>query len=56
MTAVEIKRNYYRVYREKNRERIKEVNKQWRENNKEKLKRYNQNYWNKKALEVLENE
>ena len=56
MTATELQREYYKQYREKNKEQIKKKYKEWRENNKEKVKEYNLNYWNKKALEVAENE
>lgn len=54
MTAKDIKREYYKKYREKNKDRIKETYKKWRDNNKDKVKQYNQNYWNKKALEVAD--
>lgn len=52
MTGTDLKRDYYKKYRENNRERINEKYKQWRENNKDKIKQYNKNYWNKKASEV----
>lgn len=54
MTAKDIKREYYKQYREKNKDRIKETYKKWRDNNKDKVKQYDQNYWNKKALEVAD--
>lgn len=54
MTAKDIKREYYKQYREKNKDHIKETYKKWRDNNKDKVKQYNQNYWNKKALEVAD--
>lgn len=50
--ATELKRQYYKEYRAKNKERINKKYKEWRENNKDKVKEYNRNYWNKKALEV----
>ena len=37
MTGTDLKRDYYKKYRE---------------NNKDKIKQYNKNYWNKKASEV----
>ena len=36
MTATELKREYYKQYREKNKEQIKKKYKEWRDNNKEK--------------------
>lgn len=54
MTAKDIKREYYKQYREKNKDRIKETYKKWRDNNKDKVKQYDKNYWNKKALEVAD--
>ena len=54
MTATELKREYYKKYREKNKEQIKKKYKEWRDNNKEKVKEYNRNYWNKKASEVAD--
>lgn len=54
MTATEVKREYYKQYREKNKEQIKKKYKEWRDNNKEKVKEYNRKYWNKKALEVAD--
>jgi len=50
--AKELKKQYFKEYREKNKDRIKETYSKWRKENKDKVKQYNQNYWNKKALEV----
>jgi len=36
--AIEARRQYYREYRAKNKDRIREVNKKWREKNPEKFK------------------
>ena len=50
--AEQLRREYYKKYREENKERIDNNHKSWRQKNKEKLKQYNENYWNKKANEL----
>lgn len=47
--ALEAKKTYYREYRAKNKDKIRQYNRTWNENNKEKRKAYNQAYWDKKA-------
>lgn len=49
--AKEQKREYYRQYREKNRERYNQTARAWRINNKEKVKQYQADYWERKAKE-----
>lgn len=49
--AEEIKREYLRSWRAKNKEHIRKYAKEWREKNKEKLKQYEEKHWSKKALE-----
>ena len=44
-------REYQRVYRERNRERINAKHREWRKANPEKNKEYIQRYWNKKVME-----
>lgn len=53
-TAKQLRRDYNRNYREANKERISQKQKEWREANKDKLKAYTSNYWNKKAKELQE--
>lgn len=45
------KKDYYRNYREKNKERLNNYQKEWRAKNKEKVKIYNERYWNSKEGE-----
>lgn len=51
--AKEQKREYYRQYREKNRERYNQTAREWRANNKEKVKQYQADYWDRKANEEV---
>ena len=47
--AQEVRREYKRQYRRKNRDRINRQQREWRENNSEKVKEYQNRYWEKKA-------
>lgn len=38
------------------REKNREYKRKWREANKDKIREYNQRYWEKKALEAIEEE
>lgn len=51
--ALEKRREYYRQYREKNRERYNQIARNWRAKpeNKLKIQSYNQQYWERKAEE-----
>lgn len=49
MDTAEAKREYYRRYREKNRERIRETKRAWVEANPEKVKQHYQNFYRKIA-------
>jgi len=51
--AAEAKREYYRRYREKNRERYNQTARNWRAKpeNKAKIKQYQIEYWERKAKE-----
>lgn len=50
--AEKLQREYYREYRQKNRERINAYNRQWRKENPEKTKEYQERYWKKKAEQL----
>ena len=50
----EIKRNYYKKYRDANKDKINDYQMQYRANNKDKVKQYNQTYWLKKANLIQE--
>ncbi|MEH7328087.1 hypothetical protein CN330_24215 [Priestia megaterium] len=52
-SALEKRREYYRQYRERNRERYNEAARRWRSKpeNKIKIQEYNQQYWERKAEE-----
>ena len=47
--AKEIKAEYFKKYREENKDKLNEYQRQYRANHKEKVKQYNQTYWLKKA-------
>ncbi|MCC5910157.1 MAG: hypothetical protein JJT76_06935 [Clostridiaceae bacterium] len=47
--ASEVKKEYYRKYREENKEKLNEYKRQWRAENPEKTREYNQRYWERKA-------
>lgn len=48
------KNDYYRKYREDNREHLREYLKEYRAKNKDKVKQWNRTYWNKKAKERMQ--
>lgn len=45
----EVKRDYYKKYRDANKDKLNEYQRQYRANNKDKVKQYNKTYWLKKA-------
>ncbi len=47
--AVQARREYMRAYRERNREKINERQREWYKNNPEKVKKIRENYWKNKA-------
>lgn len=49
--AKQLRNEYYRKYREKNKERIRDNNYHWRKNNKERIKGYARKYWESKVSE-----
>ena len=49
--AKRAKAAYYKAYREKNRDKLREYYREYRRKNKEKVKGYNATYWQKKAIE-----
>lgn len=53
----EAKREYYRKYREENREKINQRHREWSNSpeGKEKRKQARQRYWEKKAAQLLDN-
>ncbi len=51
----EARREYYRNYYKKNKDKIKEYQNNWRRENPDKVKEYNRQYWIKKA-KGMENE
>lgn len=50
----DIKRDYYKKYRDKNKDKINDYQRNYRANNKDKVKQYNKTYWLKKAKLVQE--
>ncbi len=51
--AKEIRKAYFKEYRKKNAERIKEVNRAWRKANPQKVKDNVTNYWLRQAEKEL---
>lgn len=49
-------REYMREYRAKNREHINEKARAWFQANPDKAREYKERYWNKKAVELANNE
>lgn len=48
----EIKRAYYKKYRETNKDKINKRQREWRETHKDKVKQYNNNYWLKQLQKI----
>ena len=44
-----LKREYYKKYRDANKDKLNKYQREYRANNKEKVKQYNKTYWLKKA-------
>ena len=51
---IQIKREYYKKYRDANKDKLNQYQREYRANNKDKVKQYNQNYWIKKANLISE--
>lgn len=51
---IQAKRDYYKEYRAKNKDKLNEYQREYRANNKDKVKEYNKNYWLKKAKLITE--
>ena len=51
---IQVKRDYYKKYREDNKDKLNKYQREYRANNKDKVKQYNQNYWSKKANLITE--
>lgn len=47
-------REYYRAWREKNKEHIRQYHKEWREKNRDKVINYQNSYWRKQAIAEYE--
>lgn len=54
-TAKELRNEYQRKWKSRNRDKINQYQREWRAKNKDKCKQYNQRYWERKA-EQLEKE
>lgn len=50
-SAIELKKQYMKTWRKKNKGKINEYQRKWREKNREKVKKYNAEYWERKANE-----
>ncbi len=51
--ATEAKRQYFREYRDKNREHIRETHREWRKKNPDRIKASMQKYWIRQAEKRL---
>jgi len=51
--AIEAKRAYYREWRTKNKDKLRDYNKEWRAKNQEKIREKNRRYWVNKAMSKL---
>ena len=50
----QVKREYFKKYRDANKDKINAYQREYRASNKEKVKQYNQKYWLKKANLIQE--
>ncbi|WP_291651333.1 hypothetical protein [Clostridium sp.] len=46
-------KEYYKNYREKNREKLNAYQREWRKRNKEKIKEYRRRYWGNKSKNLI---
>lgn len=53
--AAQYRKEYYREYRARNKDKFNEYSKQWRAEHPDKVKQYNETYWMKKAKEAFSN-
>jgi len=49
-----VKRDYYKKYRDANKDKLNAYQRQYRADNKDKVKQYNHTYWLKKANLIQE--
>ena len=45
----QVKREYFKKYRDKNKEKLNKYQREYRASNKDKVKEYNKNYWIKRV-------
>lgn len=50
----EIKRAYYKKYRDANKDKINKRQREWRRNNKDKVQEYNTQYWLRQLNKLLD--
>lgn len=50
--AIQLRREYQKQYRDKNKDKINQKQRDWRNANKDRVKGYNQTYWLKKANQL----
>lgn len=46
---MELKKKYFQMYRQENKERLNDYKRKWRSENPDKTREYNQRYWERKA-------
>lgn len=52
LKVLEVKKEYFKQYRLKNKDKINEYQRKYRSVNKDKVKEYNKKYWIKKANQI----
>lgn len=52
--ACELRKQYFRAYREKNREHLREYNRKYQKTHKQQISKSQKTYWQRKAQKIIE--